>query len=141
MSEAARIVSIAASGSGPYGQIVTVGDHILFADEPVLRGGRDTGPSPYEFLLAGLGACTAVTVRMYADRHSWLLRMMKVELWHEKVATADGTAVDHFHRIITLEGNLSGEQRLRLFQIAERCPVSETLRRVGIVESNLVDTV
>jgi putative redox protein len=75
---------------------------------------------------------------MYVERHNWTLRRTTVELQHEKIPTADGASkVDHFYRTICLEGDLTEEQRLRLFQIAERCPVSETLRHAAIVDSKL----
>lgn len=123
-----------------YAQAVIAGRHILAADEPISQGGQDTGPSPYEYLMAGLGACTLITMRMYAERHKWPLSRAKVELWHEKV-TATGTAPksDRFYRIITLEGELAEEQRVRLLQIAEHCPVSETLRRASSIHTTLAE--
>ena len=131
-------VTVAESGSGPYSQLVHVGRHILSADEPEASGGHDVGPSPYEYLLAGLGACTAMTLRSYVDRHSWGLRRTTVELWHEARPAADGRSmIDHFHRVIHLDGDLTEEQRLRLFEIAERCPVSQTLRRSSVIDSSL----
>lgn len=141
MSETRQgIVSVAESGSGPYSQLVHAGRHDLSADEPVTSGGHDVGPSPYEYLLAGLGACTAMTLRSYVERHNWGLRRTTVDLWHEKKPAADGKSmIDHFHRTIHLDGDLSEEQRLRLFEIAERCPVSETLRRSSAVDSRLAD--
>lgn len=130
-------VTVTESGV-PYAQAVIVGRHVLAADEPISKGGRDAGPSPYEYLLAGLGACTLITMRMYADRHKWPLNRAKVELWHEKVAaTGAAPKTDHFYRIIHLEGDLTEEQRLRLLQIAERCPVSETLRRASSIDTSL----
>jgi putative redox protein len=142
MSETQNLVTVAESGSGPYSQRVTAGRHVLSADEPESLGGHDTGPSSYEFLLAGLGACTAITLRMYAERHNWTLRRTMVELQHKKIQTADGTSrIDHFRRIIYLEGDLTEEQRLRLFEIAGKCPVSETLRHAAIVESKLAGAV
>ena len=139
MSGAERtLVSVAESGSGPYSQLVTVGRHVLSADEPQSRGGDDVGPSPYEYLLAGLGACTSITLRFYVDRHNWGLERTKVDLWHEKVPSTDGkSTVDRFYRIIHLEGDLTDEQRQRLLEIAERCPVSETLRHTSIVDAEL----
>jgi putative redox protein len=136
------LVTVTESGSGRYSQRITAGRHVLSADEPESRGGRDTGPSPYEYLLAGLGACTAMTLRFYVERHNWTLRRATVELWHEKIPTADETTkIDHFHRIINLEGELTEEQRLKLLQIAENCPVSETLRHAAFVDSILAAAV
>ena len=67
------LVTVAENGSGRYSERVNAGRHVLLADEPATRGGQDTGPSPYEFLLAALGACTAITLRMYVERHNWTL--------------------------------------------------------------------
>jgi putative redox protein len=133
-------VTVAESGSGPYSQIVSAGRHVLSADEPQIRGGHDVGPSPYEFLSAGLGACTAMTLRAYVERHNWDLRRVIVEVRHEKAVAVDGTPiVDQFHRMIHLDGDLSEEQRLKVLQVAETCPASETLRHSSIVEARLAD--
>ena len=77
------------------------------------RGGQDSGPSPYEYLLAGLGACTAITVRLYCDRHNWNLRRAMVRVQHDKVLGSDGAPIDHFQRTIYLDGDLTEEQRRR----------------------------
>jgi putative redox protein len=123
-----------------YAQTVTIGRHVLTADEPKSRGGQDAGPSPYDYLLAGLGACTIITVRTYIQRHNWPLIRTTVDLWHEKVPQADGTAMtDLFHRVINLEGGLTDEQRSRLLQIAEHCPVSKTLSHAAMVDTELAD--
>jgi putative redox protein len=133
-------VTVVESGNGPYAQFITAGRHVLGADEPESLGGHDTGPSPYEYVLAGLGACTAMTLRMYASRHGWGLSKTSVDLQHEKTLGSDGKSkVDRFNRIIRLEGNLTDEQRRRLLEIAEKCPVSQTLQRASVVNSNLVD--
>jgi putative redox protein len=141
MSETQQIVvTVVESGSGPYSQLVQAGRHVLSADEPPARGGHDVGPSPYEFLSAGLGACTAMTLRAYVQRHNWGLTRTTVKVQHKKIVASDGTStVDQFHRTIHLDGDLTEEQRLRLLQIAERCPVSDTLRRSSIIESRLAD--
>ena len=128
-----RKVDLIESRVGPYGQVVTVGRHVFVADEPAELGGRDSGPAPYELVLAGLGACTAMTLRMYASRHGWPVEKIGVELQHDK--TADGG--DRFERVITLTGPLSDEQRSRLLDIAEKCPVSRTLKRGSTVSSRL----
>ena len=118
-------VTVVESGNGPYAQFVTAGHHVLGADEPESLGGHDTGPSPYEYVLAGLGACTAMTLRMYASRHGWALRNTAVNLQHDKILAPDGKGkIDRFNRVIRLEGDLTDEQRRRLFEIAEKCPVS-----------------
>lgn len=121
-------------GEGPFAQQITVGKHVLRADEPESFGGRDTGPTPYDFLNAALGACTAMTLRMYADRKKWPLERATVELSHAKVHAADcldcetiAGKIDEIERVVTLEGPLSEEQRERLLEIADRCPVHRTL--------------
>jgi putative redox protein len=135
---AENTVTIMESGNGPYAQFVTAGHHVLGADEPETFGGRDTGPSPYEYVLAGLGACTAMTIRMYASHHGWPLHKTSVRLRHDKVAAPDGKSkIDRFNRTIILEGDLTEEQRRRLLEIAERCPVSQTLQRSSFVISTL----
>jgi putative redox protein len=133
----ANPVTVVESGNGPYAQFVTVGHHVMGADEPERLGGRDTGPTPYEYLLAGLGACTAMTLRMYSARHGWPLDKIAVELRHDRIAVEDGKKIDRFERIIRLEGELNNAQRLRLLEIAEKCPVSRTLQRASIVDTQL----
>ncbi len=134
-AELESAVTVVESGNGPYAQFVTAGHHVMGADEPESLGGRDTGPSPYEYLLAGLGACTAMTVRMYAQRHKWPLTRTLVSLRHQKVPASAG---DRFERVLTFEGGLSEEQRARLLEIAEKCPVSMTLRRQSEVATRLM---
>lgn len=131
-------VTVTESGNGPYGQIVAAGHHVLGADEPEKFGGHDTGLSPFEYLMAGLGACTAMTLRMYAERHRLPLERVSIQLTHKRVAASDGSGLrDHFQRVITLSGALDATQRARLLEIAERCPVSQTLQRASTVESVL----
>ena len=111
------------------------GRHRLRADEPVAAGGTDTGPSPYDLLAASLGACTAMTIRLYAERNGLPLERVSVELSHEKVhaadcgecATKDGR-IDRIERVVTLEGGLDDAQRTKLLEIADKCPVHRTLR-------------
>jgi putative redox protein len=131
-------VLVTESGNGPYAQFITVGHHVMAADEPEYLGGHDTGPSPYSHLLAGLGACTAMTMRAYAGRHGWHVEHIRVELRHEKVAVPESAErIDRFERLIRLNGELTDEQRKRLLEVAENCPVSRTLRRPSIVVSRL----
>ena len=131
-------VTVTESGSGPYGQIVTAGHHVQGADEPEKLGGHDTGLSPFEYVMAGLGACTSMTLRMYAERHDYPLERVSVRLAHKRVAATDGSGIrDHFQRIITLSGPLDADQRRRLLEIADRCPVSQMLQRGSVVESVL----
>jgi uncharacterized OsmC-like protein/pimeloyl-ACP methyl ester carboxylesterase len=122
------------SGDGKFRQAMRLGSHLLYADEPVSVGGDDTGPSPYELLLGALGSCTTMTLRMYADRKKWPLERATVALRHDKRHADDcedcekkDVKIDHIEREITLEGQLSDEQRRRLLEIADRCPVHRTL--------------
>jgi len=121
-------------GGGKYAQNIRVGPHHLRADEPEAFGGEDSGPSPYDYLLAALGACTSMTLRMYAERKGLDLRHIDVELTHDKIhamecedcETRKGK-VDCIRRSIRLEGDLDADQRRRLLQISEMCPVHRTL--------------
>ena len=115
-------------------QEVSIGRHRLLADEPVRVGGLDSGPGPYDLLLAGLGACTSMTLRLYAERKSLPLERVTVRLSHSKIHAADCEAcetkegmLDRIERAITLEGALDDEQRARLLEIADKCPVHRTL--------------
>jgi putative redox protein len=115
-------------------QEVSIGRHRLLADEPVRVGGLDSGPGPYDLLLAGLGACTSMTLRLYAERKSLPLDRVTVRLSHSKIHAADCATcetkegmLDRIERAITLEGALDDEQRARLLEIADKCPVHRTL--------------
>jgi putative redox protein len=133
-------VTVAETGTGLYAQRVVAGQHVLSADEPESMGGKDIGPSPYEYVLAGLGACTSISLRMYIERHNWDVKGIVIELAHEKVLAQDGkSSVDHFTKVIHLKGDLTDAQRLRLLEIAEKCPVNLTLRRASVVESKLAE--
>ena len=113
---------VAESGAGPLANEVMVGNHRLVADEPEALGGGDTGPGPYGLLCAALGACTSMTIRMYAGRKDWPLERVEVTVDHERV---DG--VDVFTKAIALTGPLDQDQTERLREIAGRCPVHRTL--------------
>jgi len=135
-----RSVTVEESGEGPYGELVTVGPHVMHADEAHAFGGQDTGPSPFEFVMAGLGACTAMTLRMYAAHHNLPLQKVSVAVHHKKVASVEGAIMsDRFERIIHLQGELTDEQRARLLEIADRCPVSKTLRHSSVVVASLAE--
>jgi putative redox protein len=119
---------------GTFQQEVIVGRHRFLADEPVSVGGMDSGPGPYDLLLAGLGACTAMTLRLYAERKQLPLRQATVRLRHSRIHASDCAAcettegmVDHIERAISLDGELDAEQRARLMEIADKCPVHRTL--------------
>ena len=120
---------------GQFQQEIITGEHRLLADEPVKAGGLDSGPGPYDLLLAALGACTSMTVRLYADHKQIPLVRTQVRLRHEKIyatdcaecETKDGK-IDHIDRVITFEGDLDAEQRARLLEIADKCPVHRTLK-------------
>ena len=111
------------TGSGKFGQKILAGPHQLNADEPRDAEGDDTGPVPHELLLAALGACTSMTVKMYADRKSWPLTGVDVRL---NGRSGDSGFV--IERSLSLSGDLSAEQKARLVEIAEKCPVAKTLR-------------
>lgn len=120
------VVVVSENGLGRYQQAVQAGQHALIADEPVSVGGADAGPAPFDFIMSGLGACTSMTLRMYAERKSLPLKRVSVALIHDKVEI-DGVMRDRIHRDITLEGDLSDEQRQRLLEIANKCPVHRAL--------------
>ncbi|MDU8944451.1 bifunctional alpha/beta hydrolase/OsmC family protein [Ovoidimarina sediminis] len=120
--------------AGPY--------HHALADEPLAYGGTNKGMTPYGFISAGLGACTSMTIRMYARRKGWPLTHVQVDVTHDKVHAQDAGApseqkIDTFRRAIRLEGDLDEEQRARLLEIADKCPVHRTLERSSKIETVL----
>ena len=134
LAEAPRNVVVRETRAGKFQQTVSVGAHRLLADEPVAAGGDDTGPGPYDFVLAGLGACTSMTMRMYAERKSLPLERVTVTLTHSKIHAEDCAEcetstgmLDQIDRVIATEGNLDAEQRRKLMEIADKCPVHRTL--------------
>ncbi len=131
-------VVVAENGHGRYQQEVIIGEHRLLADEPVSIGGADAGPAPLEFVMAGLGACTSMTLRMYAERKGIPLSRISVRLSHDKVKVA-GISRERIVRRITLEGDLTGAQRERLLEIANKCPVHKALEQPLVIDSALVD--
>ncbi|CAA9436778.1 MAG: OsmC-like family protein [uncultured Rubrobacteraceae bacterium] len=122
---------------------VTVNEHALVADEPAALGGTDAGPTPYDYLLSALGSCTAMTVRMYADRKGWPLESVTVRAEHGRVHAKDceeceteSGKIDRIELELNLEGPLDAEQRERLREIADKCPVKRTLGSEVLVETH-----
>jgi uncharacterized OsmC-like protein/alpha/beta superfamily hydrolase len=142
-------VVVAETTQGKFLNHVVTGRHRFLADEPVSVGGFDAGPGPYDFLAAALGACTSMTLRMYADRKSLPLDRVSVEVSHDKVHAADAAAdtadrspgsagkIDQFTRVIHVEGELDDDQRAGLLRIADRCPVHRTLEQVSHIVTEL----
>lgn len=118
-------VTVTETGVGAFQVEVLAGGAAFLADEPVEAGGLGTGPNPYDLLASALGACTAMTMRLYARRKAWPLARATVRVLHTR--TPEGR--DRFAREITLEGPLDADQRRRLMEIADRCPVHRTLER------------
>jgi len=138
-------IDVEESTAGRFVQNMHSGRHKLIADEPVSVGGNDTGPGPYEYLLMGLGACTSMTLRMYADHKQLPLEKVSVRLSHKKIHARDCNdcetregKVDEITREIILEGDLTQEQQQRLMEIANRCPVHRTLSSEIKIRSMLV---
>ena len=134
LGEAPRMVVVRETRNSKFQQTVSIGPHRMLADEPVAAGGEDSGPGPYDYVLAGLGACTSMTMRLYADRKSLPLERTTVTLKHSKIYAQDCAdcetrqgMLDRIERVIAMEGNLDAEQRKRLLEIADKCPVHRTL--------------
>ena len=139
----ARNVSVS-SGPLKYAQGVSVGSHVFQADEPVDVSGDDVGPNPHELLMASLGACASITAQMYAKRKQWNLQGVHIDVAYERVLAAGSTEsgatkgmVDQFEMNISLTGNLSEDQRHRLFEIADRCPIHRMLTSGVKIQSRL----
>jgi len=129
-----RQVVVQETRASKFQQAVSIGPHRLLADEPASAGGEDTGPGPYDFLLAGLGACTSMTMRLYADRKALPLDRVTVTLKHSKIHAQDCAEcetkegmLDQIDRVIAMDGTLDAEQRKKLLEIADKCPVHRTL--------------
>jgi uncharacterized OsmC-like protein len=120
---------------GTFEQEIISGAHHLIADEPVNVGGLDSGPGPYDLLLAALGACTSMTLRLYADRKKLPLTRVQVRLRHGRIYATDCAEcetkegmIDRIERVITLQGDLDASERARLMDMADKCPVHRTLK-------------
>jgi putative redox protein len=129
----AGTVTVRGSAAG-FAQAIAIGRHRLTGDEPASAEGTDTGPNPYDFLLAALGSCMSMTVSIYARRKSWPLDAVTIRLRHSRVHAADceqcettNGLLDHIDCDVELTGVLSDEQRRRLLEIADKCPVHRTL--------------
>jgi len=132
--EEAGDVTVTETGEGRFANLVEAGPHLFPADEPVAVGGNDSGPGPYQLLLAALGTCTSMTVRMYAEHKGLPVERISVRLRHEKVPAPPGVTtenagnrLDRIDRELTVDGPLTADQRDRLLEIADRCPVHRTL--------------
>jgi putative redox protein len=141
---AATELVVRGSAAG-FAQEITAGSHRIFADEPKEQSGENAGPSPYELLAAALGACTSMTLGMYARRQHWPLASVMVRLRHSKIHAKDcadcdtqDEMLDRIDRDIELTGDLTGEQRQKLLEIADKCPVHRTLTRGMRIFSRLV---
>jgi putative redox protein len=136
-------VTVSETGQGKFQALIQAGPHYLMADEPrSVKGGLGSAPNPYEILCAALGACTTMTIRMYADFKNLPLDHVSVEVHHEKRHASDANEAmdhepkrDHFTRRITLKGELDEAQRKRILEIADRCPVHRTMERGSEVET------
>lgn len=141
-----NLVVVAETGDGPFIERIQAGGHSFLADEPPEAGGNGQGPDPYDLLLAALGACTAMTVRLYARRKGWPLQHVEVKLRHNRIHAEDCAScetekglVDVVVREVLVEGDLTDEQRRRLLDIAEHCPIHKTLTGEVKITTNLVD--
>ena len=132
--QAPRMVMVRETRNSKFQQTISIGPHHMLADEPVVAGGEDSGPGPYDYVLAGLGACTSMTMRLYADRKSLPLERTTVTLKHSKIHAVDcaecetkAGMLDQIDLVIAMEGDRDAEQRKRLLEIADKCPVHRTL--------------
>ena len=139
-------VTVSETGEGKFQNEIVAGAHYLIADEPRDVGGDDSGPNPYNFLLASLGSCTSMTLRMYADRKEWDLDQVEVELEHGKIhakdcedCESDSGKIDRIVRVLKIRGDLDADQRQRLVEIADKCPVHRTLHRKNEIETRLAE--
>ena len=139
------MVRVEETGQSNFQQKITSGKHELIADEPASVGGKDTGPSPYDYLSAALGACTTMTMRMYANHKGYNVGKLSVEVSHAKIHANDCAdcgegrtgRVDRFERTISVEGEVSEEIAAKLVKIADKCPVHKTLEHSSVVATRM----
>ncbi len=146
LKAAAGTVVVQETGESKFAQRIAAGAHQLRADEPESVGGDDSGPGPYDLVLAGLGACTSMTLRLYAERKGWPLSRVTVTLTHDKIHAEDcadcetrSGRLDRIERRLSIEGEIDDEQRARLLEIADKCPVHRTLESEVVVTTRLDD--
>ena len=134
-----NLVTVSETGEGAYANFIATGSHVLRADEPEHLGGLNTGPGPFELMSAALGACTSITLRMYLERKGWPVSSISVDVHHRKADDADETGwkADIFTRTLKVEGDLTADQRDRLIEIANKCPVHKSLHRTAVIETEL----
>jgi putative redox protein len=145
-SEAGGATDVIVRGdAGGFAQTVQVGSHRLASDEPLGAGGTNTGPTPYDLLLAALGTCTSMTIGWYARKRGWPLKEVTVALRHSKIYAVDCAEcetkegrIDRIERDIHLSGDLTAEQRSKLLEIADKCPVHRTLTAEINIKTKLV---
>jgi len=150
IDDAHESVVVSETGLGKFQNTVTAGQHQMLADEPTSVGGLNSGPTPYDYLSAGLGACTAMTLRMYANHKKLVLGRVSVEVSHGKVAAdhcndcgeaaeGGGGKIDRFERVISVEGEVDDDLKDKLIEIAGKCPVHRTLEHVSAVVTRVGD--
>lgn len=137
-------VIVEETGIGTFQQRISAGGSVILADEPESLGGTGSGPNPYDLLLAALGACTAMTLRLYANGKGWPLDRVRVALTHDRIHAADCAGcetkagrLDRIRRTLHLDGPLDDQQRTRLREIADKCPVHRTLQGDLLVETEM----
>ncbi len=137
-------VVVQETGEGRFTQRIAAGPHVLRADEPQSVGGDDSGPGPYDLVLAGLGACTSMTLRLYAERKGWPLERVTVTLDHDKIHAEDCVdcetkegRLDRMERRLSVEGDLDDQQKAKLLEIANKCPVHRTLESEVVVTTTM----
>lgn len=130
-------VTVTERPGGKYTLDVDNGRHKLYADEPLSFGSADLGPSPFEYLCASLGSCTAITLRMYAGRKKWNVENISVTVTHSLRKTTDGQTQNVFNRVLNVAGELDDAARGRLVEIANKCPVHKILEHGNLIETRL----